>query len=65
MLNVQYRMHPDIAHCVNELCHDGRITNDPSVLGRADAHLFGRWAQKEFKVAHNSVFVHVDGDEPL
>ncbi len=65
MLNVQYRMHPDIAHCVNELFYDGRIINDPSVLGRSDVHLFARWAQKEFKVAHNLVSVHVGDDEPL
>ncbi len=65
MLNVQYRMHPDIAHYMNELFYDDRTMNDPSILGRPDVHLFARWAQKEFKIARNLVFVHVGDDEPL
>ncbi len=65
MLNVQYRMHPDIAHCVNELFYDGNIANHPSTRSRPDARLFGSWARKKFHVAHNSVFIHVGGNQSL
>lgn len=40
MLNMQYRMHSDIAFCINRTFYEGNLRHDPSTLDRSNVLMF-------------------------
>ena len=60
-LRVQYRMHPQIAHCVSHLFYDDQLIDDPSVINRPADAVWTAFVQRNIPtcVGNHSIFISV------
>lgn len=66
MLTEQYRMHPHIAHLVNTLIYEKRLTTNASATGRPNARLFLDWARHNgYTGDRQAHFCQIEGEPKL